>query len=72
MKQYYVTFGQKYRTDKHPTYRDAHPDGYYLIEAEDLETATLIAFATFNANWANIYSEEEFDSSFYSKGQLNS
>lgn len=58
--KFYATFGQKYRTERHPAYTWIHPDGWAVIEASDDQAARKIADATFGTEYAFIYSEEEW------------
>lgn len=56
MKKFYVTFGQKYREEPHPTHGELiHPDGYVVIHAEDYGKARRIAFTAFGDAWASCY-----------------
>lgn len=53
---FYVTFGQKYRHENHPT--GGHPDGWFRIIAEDAATAHDIAFQLIGEKWAMLYDEK--------------
>lgn len=54
---YYVTFGQRYAREPHPTFPGAHPDGYVVIEAADEEAARATAYTVFDNRYAFIYPE---------------
>ena len=56
---YYVTFGQQYPREPHPTFAKAHRDGWVEIEAPDEITARRIAVGWFDRAWAFIYSESD-------------
>lgn len=53
MPTYYFTFGQKYRTQKHP--RGAHPDGWWEIEAPDEMLARTAMIQECGLRWAFCY-----------------
>lgn len=67
---FYLTFGQKYRSEPHPTLRNASPDGWYVIDAPDEETAHELALAVVGKYWAFLYAEGEFCRELYAKGKL--
>jgi len=71
MPTYYFTFGQKYRHEKHPSGRPAHPDGYIAVFAEDEPAARRRMHATYGRYWAFCY-ENKPDSSMYPKGEIGS
>jgi hypothetical protein len=56
-QSFYITFGCQYAREPHPTYPDAHPDGYVTIIAPDERTARGAAFAAFGQAWSMIYTE---------------
>lgn len=55
-----VTFGQRYRRERHPSFADAHPDGWVVIVADDEWQARDTAMRLFGEQWAFLYSEGEF------------
>lgn len=71
MNNYYVTFGQQYRREPHPKVEYAHPDGWLLIEAEDIKTAREKAFNELGDAWAFIYVEGGWDRSYFPLGELH-
>lgn len=68
--KYYLTFGQKYRNEKHPKATYAHPDGWVTIIAPSEEKAREIAFNIFGQYWSNLYPESKWDPTFFPKGEL--
>lgn len=72
LENFYVTFGQRYSYDEHPTFPEAHPDGWLEIHAEDYWAAREIAVYALGDAWAFIYSEDDFASSRfrYPRGAL--
>ena len=54
-QSFYVTFGGKYRTEPHPTFREAHPDGYVRIEACCEEDARSQAKVVLGRAWSHLY-----------------
>lgn len=55
MAEYRVTFGQKYAREPHPTFREAHPDGWVAVEAPDYATARAAVVEAFGIAWAELY-----------------
>lgn len=68
MPEFYVTFGQKYRHEPHP--QGGHPDGWFVVEADDKATAHDLAFQFLNEKWSFLYSKAEFDPTYYPLGEL--
>jgi hypothetical protein len=58
--KWYLTFGQRYAREEHPTFPKAHPDGYVVIEADLYEDARGKAIEEVGLFWADLYSEEDF------------
>lgn len=71
MKQFMVTFGQKYKNEPHPKVKYADPDGWLTIEAEDRESARKKAFEELGNAWAGFYSADEFHPTSFPKGELH-
>lgn len=73
-KNFYLTFGLKYRDGNHPFWTGADGGGWVRIEADNEETARAIASQFFGMRWAFIYPEDHFntrdDRPFYPKGQI--
>jgi len=69
-RNYYVTFGQRYREEPHPTHSSAHPDSYAMISAPTMEVARAEAFNQFGSAWAFIYSEDDFTPREYPRGAM--
>lgn len=53
--EYRITFELQYRYLPHPTFPDAHPDGYLTIVCSDEQTAINIAHAVLDSTWAFHY-----------------
>lgn len=59
MPEYRVTFGQKYHSrETHPTFPDAHPDGWLTIVAPDYWTARHAAVQQLGTSWSDIMTLE--------------
>lgn len=67
-----MTFGQRYRTEDHPTFLPAHPDGYVVIDVPDDRyahaeaggnevAAREAAFALLGSQWSHLYPLSEMD-----------
>lgn len=69
---FYITFGQQYRERKHPSGHNCHPDGYWIIEADDYDLARDIANTFFGeGKWSGIYSERfVLPTKYYPMGEL--
>ena len=68
MDNFYVTFGQQYRYNQHPA--AGHPDGWFLIIAEDETDARSAAFKLMGDKWAFMYPESEFNKDYFPMGLL--
>lgn len=66
MNNFYITFGQQYRYEEHPA--GGHPDGWFLIRAENEEVARQAIFNLMDDKWAFIYPEKQFEKSYFPKG----
>lgn len=55
LKEFRVTFGQRYRRDAHPSLPEAHPDGYVAVMATDFDAARRIVIGHLGAAWAFLY-----------------
>lgn len=74
MKEFYVTFGQKYRRELHPQAINGvypHPDGWFTIAATNLYNAQARAESVFGEHYAFVYpSLEELRTDYYPLGEL--
>lgn len=70
MTPYYVTFGQRYRRDTHPTFSPAHPDGWVTILAKDDLAARRVAVNWFGTAWCDLY-EDEPEQALFPLGELH-
>jgi hypothetical protein len=68
MPEFYVTFGQKYRREPHP--KGGHPDGWFMLIADSKDEAHAIVTREIGDQWSGLYSEREFDRSFYPRGEI--
>ena len=59
MSAFYVTFGQKYRTDPHPVLGEwpGLPDGWIELEATDVIEARKAVVSVLGRAWCDVYSE---------------
>jgi hypothetical protein len=54
--EFRVTFGQRYAREAHPVLgREAHPDGWLTVVADDYETARALVVRELGTAWANLY-----------------
>lgn len=63
MKIYYVTFGQKWRRNKHP--KGGHPDGWFAVKGRTVSEATALTNAFFGRDWASIYDPESYGEAYF-------
>jgi hypothetical protein len=70
LRKYFVTFGQKYRTEEHPTLKEAHPDGVVEVPAINSDVAREIVVDKLGDKWCAIYSEDEIDLNHYPRGVI--
>lgn len=54
-ENFYFTFGQKYRDKMHPSFADAHPDGWVRIVAESHLIAHNYAMKLFEGHFGTSY-----------------
>jgi hypothetical protein len=53
MSTFYVTFGQQYRHEAHPTFPKAHPDGWVTVVAADELAARSLAVERLGTAWSS-------------------
>ena len=73
IKDFNVTFGQQFRTREHPKEINGvrpHPDGWFVVEAQDEKQAVQIAIKAFGGRYSHLYPAEGFDDTWYPKGEL--
>ena len=68
--KFFVTFGQKYRHEKHPSGLNINPNGYVVIHAYSYKEASQIAFDKFGSAFCMLYDEDKFESHFFPAGSL--
>jgi hypothetical protein len=73
MHEFFVTFGQKYRSQAHPLQSYPHPDGWLSVQASDINEARAKTFQELGQFWSMIYTKEEFKENkhYYPKGELH-
>lgn len=71
MPDYYATFGERERTEEHPTFPPAHPDGWVkIINVTDLRLASRAAIDAFGFRWSVVRQANELDVKFFPRGEL--
>lgn len=70
MNNYFLTFGQLYRTEEHPQFEDAHPDGWVRIIAKDDEDAREAAWMKFGENYSMLYQADAFKPDSFPRGEI--
>jgi hypothetical protein len=68
--EYRVTFGCKYAREPHPSFPDAHPDGWVTIVAPDEMAARRVAHERLSGQYAFIYAPEEWEPEWFPRGEL--
>ena len=68
--KFMVTFGQRYRNERHPYDRRITPDGWVELTAPSMKEARFIVRSFFREHYSSIYPASDFDPSFYPKGCL--
>ncbi len=71
--EFFVTFGQQYAKEPHPSFPSAHPDGWVVVEAPDWDSARGIIVEELGIHWSGLYGKEYFmtdASRLYPKGEL--
>ena len=69
-ENFYITFGQKYRRETHPSGYDISPDGVVQVVAPNYETARDIAVKSFGDQWSFIYPESHAEMDYYPLGVI--
>jgi len=71
---FYVTIGQRYRTEPHPANEKAgvtlHPDGFITVHAETAQIAADAVTKLLGSKWSGIYTEFVFDRQWHPLGNL--
>jgi len=70
MPSYFVTFGQQYKREPHPTFGKAHPDGWLTVVAPDELTARDTVIGWLGTAWSFIYDEQP-DLGWFPRGELH-
>lgn len=53
-KSFYVTFGDEFRTEPHPHWVSAHPDGYCTIVADSERQGRAVAYGWFGPQYSTL------------------
>jgi hypothetical protein len=71
MKEFAITFGEKYLTETHPSWALAHPEGYLVVEAPSWDHARLVALERLGREWSFIYPMTDFRNKYlFPRGEL--
>lgn len=70
LNNYYVTFGIKYRYEKHPHWPGAHPDGWLEVIAEDYDAARALVGQYIGNVFAFMYEADRFERKWHPLGRL--
>ncbi len=70
MKNFYFTFGQRYRDDPHPTYDKANPNGWVRVVADSYENARKFGYELFGEHFATMYDESRWMPEFFPGGEI--
>lgn len=69
MASFYVTFGQMYRREPHPSGYHIHPDGWVRVEATGWRDAEAKVSEMFGQAYAFIYDEAGFKGEYFPRGE---
>lgn len=61
MAVFYMTFGSQYSYQKHPAYRDAHPNHIVRVEAKDETAAKKLIDRHLAGDYSVLYPEDQLD-----------
>jgi hypothetical protein len=73
LREYRVTFGQKYAREEHPRWPPAHPGGWVTVVAGSYGEARAWTVREFGIYWCDVYGAETFasnDEDLYPRGEL--
>jgi hypothetical protein len=68
--KFYVSFGMKYKHEKHPILGEINPDGVYVVKASNRFKAREKVFKAIDDKWSFLYSEEEIDWVYFPAGEI--
>jgi hypothetical protein len=71
VREFRVTFGQKYAQNPHPRWPAAHPDGWLAVLAEDVAEARRWIYQELGIHWCDVLPadiDEDWD--LYPRGEL--
>lgn len=55
LKEFRLTFGQRYHRETHPVLPEASPDGYVAVMAADYDEARALVAGSLGEHWAFLY-----------------
>lgn len=67
-ENFYITFGQKYRREAHPSGYNVSPDGVVRVVAPNYEAARELAVKSFGDQWSFIHPERYTKMEYYPQG----
>ena len=70
MTTYALTFGDRYRREPHPTFEQAHPDGWVEVQAAIREDAVRLGYELLGPAWSRVYRLDEIQREFFPRGCL--
>lgn len=70
LAEFYVTFGQRYSRERHPSLPAAHPDGWVVVVAPNMDAARHYAHLRLGSHWSGIYDAEDHNPDLYPLGEL--
>jgi hypothetical protein len=71
LREFRVTFGQKYRSEEHPRWQPAHPAGWLTIVASSYAVARAWTVRELGTSWCDIYGPgPDLDLSLFALGEL--
>lgn len=65
----FVTFGQKYAREKHPSGLPAHPDVWFKFTAPTFERCHALIYDVLGPAYATSYTEDQFENHWYPGGE---
>jgi len=69
-QKFFLTFGNRYKYEYHPSGYKIYPDGWIEIFAYTYDLARQKAMDEFGKEWCWLYSEDEFDQKYFPAGKF--
>lgn len=70
--KFFLTFGQRYKREHHPSGYNINPNGWIEVYAYNYDLARQKAFDVFGSDWCWLYSEQGFNQNDFPSGKLAS